>query len=275
MMLGVATTKALDFVPILIKGITDHFCTTKSMSIKARVTAIVLFFTGYRIYPYLHYSNSTVWYNCGSTRANIASCKRLKQLNLLVWFSSKKGKCLFIFIPLFQLQWNMLQTSHFNIKERCPSINLGIMMTSSNGNIFRVAGPLCGEFTGPGEFPTQRPRTRSFDVFFDLRRNKPLSKQSWGWWFETLSRSLWRHRNVILLDDVSGDDADGYNVWFSHNSPTTVLTQYRSSTTLKYCQGLYFVLSIHLNAAHINLVYKVSKTYVYSIKQKSVHWLFH
>ena len=23
-----------------------------------------------------------------------------------------------------------------------------------------------------------------------------LSKQSWGWWFETLSRSLWRHRNV-------------------------------------------------------------------------------
>ena len=28
-------------------------------------------------------------------------------------------------------------------------------MTSSNGNIFRVTGPLCGEFTGPGEFPTQ------------------------------------------------------------------------------------------------------------------------
>ena len=27
------------------------------------------------------------------------------------------------------------------------------MMTSSNGNIFRVTGPLCGEFTGPGEFP--------------------------------------------------------------------------------------------------------------------------
>ena len=39
------------------------------------------------------------------------------------------------------------------------------MMTSSNGNIFRVTGPLCGEFTGPGEFPTQRPVTRSFDVF--------------------------------------------------------------------------------------------------------------
>ena len=37
----------------------------------------------------------------------------------------------------------------------------------------------------PGEFPTQRPVTRSFDVYFDLRPNKWLSKQSWGWWFET------------------------------------------------------------------------------------------
>ena len=47
-------------------------------------------------------------------------------------------------------------------------------MTSSNGNIFRVTGHLCGEFTGPGEFPTQRLVTRSFDVFFDLRLNKRL-----------------------------------------------------------------------------------------------------
>ena len=72
-------------------------------------------------------------------------------------------------------------------------------MTSSNGNIFRVTGPLCGEFTGPGEFPTQRPVTRSFDVYFDLRLNKRLSKQPWGWWFETLSWSLWRHRNEPLF----------------------------------------------------------------------------
>ena len=70
------------------------------------------------------------------------------------------------------------------------------MMTSSNGNIFRVTGPLCGEFTGPGEFPTQRPVTRSFEVFFDLRLNKRLSKQPWGWWFETLSWSLWCQCNV-------------------------------------------------------------------------------
>ena len=81
------------------------------------------------------------------------------------------------------------------------------IMTSSNGNIFRVtAWPLCGEFTGTGEFPAQRPVTRSFDVFFDLwrihvffdlRLNKRLSKQLWRWWFETPSWSLWRHCNDL------------------------------------------------------------------------------
>ena len=70
------------------------------------------------------------------------------------------------------------------------------MMTSPNGNIFRVTGPLCGEF------PAQRPVTRSFDVFFDLRPNKRVSKQPWGWWFETLSWSLWRHCNEISIIGV-------------------------------------------------------------------------
>ena len=46
-----------------------------------------------------------------------------------------------------------------------------------------------------GEFLSQRPVTRSFDVFFGLRLSKCLRKQSWGWWFETPSRSLWRHCN--------------------------------------------------------------------------------
>ena len=81
-------------------------------------------------------------------------------------------------------------------------------MTSSNGNIFRVTGPLCGEFTGPGEFPTQRPVTRSFDVSFDLRLNTRLSKQPWGWWFETLSWSLWRQCNVNFPQDIYQRNGD-------------------------------------------------------------------
>ena len=45
------------------------------------------------------------------------------------------------------------------------------------------------------EFPSQRPVTRSFDFFSNLRLNKRLSKQSWGLWTETPSGSLWRHCN--------------------------------------------------------------------------------
>ena len=85
--------------------------------------------------------------------------------------------------PIFRLKW-------LGWRPFCCN-----MMTSSNGNIFRVTGHLCGEFTGPGEFPTQRPTARSFDVFFDLRLNKQLSKQWWGWWFDTPSCPLWRHYN--------------------------------------------------------------------------------
>ena len=49
-----------------------------------------------------------------------------------------------------------------------------------------------------GEFPSQRPVTRSFGIFFlNLRVNKRLSKQPWGWWFETPLRSLWRHCNCV------------------------------------------------------------------------------
>ena len=56
---------------------------------------------------------------------------------------------------------------------------------------------LCaGNSPDTGQFTVQRPVTRSFDVFFDLRLNEPLSKQWWGWWFETLSRPLWRYGNA-------------------------------------------------------------------------------
>ena len=47
----------------------------------------------------------------------------------------------------------------------------------------------------PSEFPAQRPVTRSFDVIFDMCPKKRLSKQWWGWWFETPPCPLWRHCN--------------------------------------------------------------------------------
>ena len=51
-----------------------------------------------------------------------------------------------------------------------------------------------------GEFPSQRPVTRSFNVFFNLRLDKRLSKQSRGWWSDTPSRSLWRHCNETVYN---------------------------------------------------------------------------
>ena len=85
----------------------------------------------------------------------------------------------------------------------------------------------------PGEFPAQRPVTRSSDVFFDLRLNKRLSKQSWGWWFETLSRSLCRHCNYF----------DWYI--FSENLISTELY------IIEYVATEASVLALDLNHIHV------------------------
>ena len=47
----------------------------------------------------------------------------------------------------------------------------------------------------PGEFHTQRPVTRNFDVYFDLHPNKRLSKQLWAC---DLRRNR-AHYDVILM----------------------------------------------------------------------------
>ena len=118
----------------------------------------------------------------------------------------------------------------------------GIFMMSTNRKVFRVTLHLCGESTDHSgfssqwynnldfdasllsvwtncwintrlagilltpcrSFPTQRPVTRSFDFFFDLRLNKRLGKQSWRRLFETVSRSLWRHCNGYVCEASQG-----------------------------------------------------------------------
>ena len=73
------------------------------------------------------------------------------------------------------------------------------MMTSSNGNIFRVTGHLCREFTGLRWIPRTKASDAELWCFLWSVPDKRLSKQSWGWWFETQSGSLWRHSNVIEM----------------------------------------------------------------------------
>ena len=103
-------------------------------------------------------------------------------------------------------QWirsTLVQTTPFGAKPLSKPI-------SSNGSIFHVSGPLCGEFTVTGEFPSLRPVTKaSFDVFFDQCLNKRLR----GRWFEKTSCSLWRHCNernwnknkdIIIQENAAG-----------------------------------------------------------------------
>ena len=69
------------------------------------------------------------------------------------------------------------------------------VMTTSNGNIFRVTGHLCGAFTGHRWIPVQRPVKWTFDVSLICAWMSDWVKPSCGWWFETPSRPLWRHSN--------------------------------------------------------------------------------
>ena len=96
-----------------------------------------------------------------------------------------------------------------------------------------------GNWPVPGEFHTQRPVTRSFDVFFDLRLNKRFSKQSWGWWLETLSRPLWCHCNVYNPSPprmcLSLDLVSEYRIQHGANGPLYVTSSY---STWIFCWGV-------------------------------------
>ena len=72
------------------------------------------------------------------------------------------------------------------------------MMTSSMETFSALLAICVGNSPVSGEFPTQRPVTRSFDIFFDMRLNKRSSKQSWGWWL----RRYRTHYDIIVMFTV-------------------------------------------------------------------------
>ena len=96
---------------------------------------------------------------------------------------------------------------HMVITYQCPNPKSGLTNPwwRHQMEIFSALLAICA-WNSPvtGEFTAQRPVTRSFDVVFDLRLNKRLSKQWWGWWFETPSCPLWRHRNALSVKEVTG-----------------------------------------------------------------------
>ena len=99
-----------------------------------------------------------------------------------------------------------------------------------------------------GEFPAQRPVMQSFDVFFYLRLNKRLSKQSRHWWVETPSRSLWLHFNVQIYLRNLGLICDGVTFilhsicwcqWRSSDSNPTCMWQSDQFPCTHLKQSLY------------------------------------
>ena len=118
-----------------------------------------------------------------------------RRLNQLIWYSHNHCSS-----RQFWSQESPIKLSRVNdIWVSCLSTSRsGSMMTSSNGHLFCVTGLLWGESTGHRWIPSQRPVTQSFDVFFDLRLNKQLSKQWRRRWFETPLCSSWRHCNVRI-----------------------------------------------------------------------------
>ena len=77
-------------------------------------------------------------------------------------------------------------------------ISYPIFMTSSNGNIFHVTGPLRGEFTGHRWIArTKASDTELWRFLWSVSGQTVEYKQERRRWFETLSRSLWRHTNDI------------------------------------------------------------------------------
>ena len=96
--------------------------------------------------------------------------------------------------------------------------------------------------------------TWSFDVFCDLNLNKRMSKQSRSRWFETPSRSLWRHCNalsshgIIICGYLTHKTINKPNLltWTSHPGPLTLIhVSEPIRTTVRPCSFLCF--EIHKN----------------------------
>ena len=113
------------------------------------------------------------------------------------------------------------------------------MMTSSNGIIFRVTARCAGNSSVSGEIPLTKASDAELDVFYDQRLNTRLSKQSWGWWFETLSRSLWRYCNEPLVFKEYWKAQNPKPSPFLHNRNSSFCVQSGHMMTLEFISSYH------------------------------------
>ena len=102
-------------------------------------------------------------------------------LSVYVYFTQRVSANNFVYNSAFKKMYK-------NVVCQLSDILFRLHMTSSNGTIFCVNGPVWRQLTGHWWIPLKkRPVTRSLDidVFFDLCQNKRLSKNSTRRWFES------------------------------------------------------------------------------------------
>ena len=118
---------------------------------------------------------------------------------------------------------------------------------------FRATGPLWGEFTGHRWIPITNASDAELWCFLRSALNKQLSKQSWGWWFETPSRSLWRQDLLSL---------------FAIRSYFTVRKQIGG--LLVVCQIIHLCDMFHTSNKYIDVTKQLETSYIIrkSHKQK-------
>ena len=118
----------------------------------------------------------------------------------------------FLILEIWELYNESGPKYHFNI---CSVSFVDSAWWRHQMKTFSASLALCaGNSPVTGEFPAQRPLTRSFDVFYDLCLNKRLSKQSWGWW-----RHHRAHYDVIVMGLERRDDLSTHQTRVTKPSP--------------------------------------------------------
>ena len=143
-----------------------------------------------------------IWYYCANTSPHEANCIQVLIVDIII-IDNQVRPIFHSLVRLFHKSirvmhieiWRWLG-SHVFISDEMRTLMPTAAWWRHQMETFSALLAICaGNSPVSGEFPAQRPVTRSFDVFFDLRLNKRLSKQRWGWWSETPSDPLWRHCN--------------------------------------------------------------------------------
>ena len=86
------------------------------------------------------------------------------------------------------------------------------MMTSSNGNIFRVTDPLCGEFTGHRWIPLTKASDAELGCFLWSALEQTVKQAIWDavalimtslWWLSCHAAFMWRSKCWLLVSDLT------------------------------------------------------------------------